>query len=112
MQLLYPVQSVLQRHQKLLVNGYLHIQQGYSQNDFQILGSAISYLRRYSISSILCLVSDTDLDAAGTQIENKKPELTNEQFTKAINAIYKGDYTKEALIENYDLTQTQLNDLK
>lgn len=36
-------------------------------NEFQVLGSAITYLRRYSISSILGLVTDKDTDAGGEQ---------------------------------------------
>lgn len=45
-------------------------------NDFQVLGSAITYLRRYSLSSILGLVTDKDTDASGEQSkgENKAKE--------------------------------------
>lgn len=39
-------------------------------NDFQVLGSAITYLRRYALSAMLGLVTDKDTDAAGEQ-ENK-----------------------------------------
>ena len=39
-------------------------------NDFQVLGSAISYIKRYAISSILGLVTDKDTDASGEQINN------------------------------------------
>jgi len=41
-------------------------------NDFQVLGSAITYLKRYALSSILGLVTDKDTDASGEQ-EVKKP---------------------------------------
>lgn len=41
-------------------------------NDFQVLGSAITYLRRYSLSSMLGLITDEDADAAGEQNELKK----------------------------------------
>lgn len=37
-------------------------------NDFQVLGSAITYLRRYAISSMLGLVTDKDNDASGEQV--------------------------------------------
>lgn len=37
-------------------------------NAFQTLGSGISYLRRYSLASILGLVTDEDNDAEGEQI--------------------------------------------
>jgi len=40
-------------------------------NDFQVLGSAITYCRRYSISSILGIVTDKDIDGSGEQ--SKKP---------------------------------------
>jgi len=36
-------------------------------NDFQVLGSAITYCRRYSISSILGIVTDKDIDGSGEQ---------------------------------------------
>jgi len=50
-------------------------------NDFQVLGSAITYIRRYAISSMLGLVTDKDTDASGEQLKNKtpvkKPEIFN-----------------------------------
>ena len=44
-------------------------------NDFQVLGSAITYIRRYALSSILGLVTDKDTDAGGEQVKptEKKP---------------------------------------
>jgi len=41
-------------------------------NDFQAIGSGITYFRRYSISSILAIVTDKDTDAAG---EKEKPHF-------------------------------------
>lgn len=41
-------------------------------NDFQVLGSAITYIKRYALSSILGLVTDKDNDASGEQIKDKK----------------------------------------
>lgn len=40
-------------------------------NDYQALGSGITYLRRYSISSMLGLITDVDSDASGEQINTK-----------------------------------------
>lgn len=79
------------------------------QNDFQVLGSAISYLRRYCISSILGIVSDKDTDAGGEQIkvEAKKPAINESRFKKALNAIGAGDYTAKELGENFELTADQ-----
>ena len=55
-------------------------------NDFQVLGSAITYLRRYSISSLLGLITDADLDATGKQyetIEEIKSDYDNKLITQA-----------------------------
>lgn len=43
-------------------------------NAYQSLGSAITYLRRYSLASVLGLV-DEDNDASGEQIINEKPNV-------------------------------------
>jgi len=37
-------------------------------NDFQVLGSAITYIKRYALSSLLGLVTDKDTDASGEQV--------------------------------------------
>ncbi len=37
-------------------------------NKFQVLGSAITYIRRYALSSLLGLVTDKDTDASGETI--------------------------------------------
>lgn len=78
-------------------------------NDFQVLGSAITYLRRYSLSSILGLVTDKDTDASGEQLktEPKKPTIDNKRFAKAVEMIAEGKYTKEELMENFALTEAQ-----
>lgn len=37
-------------------------------NSFQVLGSAITYMRRYQLSAMLGLVTDKDTDAGGQQV--------------------------------------------
>lgn len=61
-------------------------------NDFQVLGSAITYIRRYALSSILGLVTDKDTDAAGEQTKPSKPILKadTEHFGKAVEYLMKG----------------------
>lgn len=64
------------------IEGIVEIPQGVElkgMNDFQVMGSAITYLRRYSLSAMLGLVTDEDADAAGEQIKtgvNKSPKWT------------------------------------
>ena len=41
-------------------------------NEYQVLGSAITYLRRYSLSAMLGLVTDEDTDAKGDSKTAKK----------------------------------------
>lgn len=50
-------------------------------NDFQVLGSAITYLRRYSLSAILGLVTDEDADAHGEQVARKAPTTPSKPAT-------------------------------
>jgi len=77
-------------------------------NDFQVLGSAITYLRRYSISSLLGIVTDKDTDASGEQEAPKKPAIDTKRLAKAIEAIAEGKYTKEELLNSFTLTSAQL----
>ncbi|MFZ2432504.1 MAG: ERF family protein [Lutibacter sp.] len=54
------------------IESITEIPQGVSlakMNEFQVLGSAITYLRRYSLSSALGLVTDKDTDAGGEQVK-------------------------------------------
>lgn len=61
-------------------------------NDFQVLGSAITYMRRYQLSAMLGLVTDKDTDAGGQQLPPKKAELKpkTEQWEKAVNYLVQG----------------------
>ena len=52
-------------------------------NEFQVLGSAITYLRRYALSSILGIVTDKDTDASGEQSTKNKattPSTTEKEL--------------------------------
>lgn len=78
-------------------------------NDFQVLGSAISYLRRYSISSILGIVSDKDTDASGEQISKPaKRSLNESEFIRLCGAINAGTIAVEHAKAKYALTQSQI----
>lgn len=79
-------------------------------NDFQVLGSAITYLRRYALSSILGLVTDKDTDASGEQIkdEPKKQSLDSKRFQDAIKALNDGKITRQSLEDKFELSQGQI----
>ena len=68
-------------------------------NDYQVLGSAITYIRRYALSSMLGIVTDKDTDAGGEQSpktaapkKEDKPWLNEntEAFNKAKEFIKNG----------------------
>jgi len=89
-------------------------------NDFQVLGSQITYLRRYAISAMLGIVTDKDIDAQGTQEpkEQKKTELKPvpaDQLEKAKQAIEAGTITKDQAIEKlkkaFNLTEENIKAL-
>jgi hypothetical protein len=81
-------------------------------NDFQVLGSAITYIRRYALSSILGLVTDKDTDAAGEQTKPSKPILKadTEHFGKAVEYLMKGG-SIDAIKAKYEVSQEVENKL-
>lgn len=87
-------------------------------NQFQVLGSAITYLRRYALSAMLGLVTDTDIDAAVEQVKpepkpaaKKKLDVTTETFPKAVSSVINGIYTVEQIKNTYDVTPEALKQL-
>ena len=86
-------------------------------NEFQTLGSAITYLRRYAISSMLGLVTDVDNDAGGEQTKKSAPKKTKANFKfagyeKALDAVFNGTATADKIINAYQVTDEQTKQLK
>lgn len=89
-----------------------------SKQDAQGVGSAITYLRRYSIAAFAGIAQEEDdgNSAVGHKQEQRqkpiakpvKPTLSEERFNDALNAVEAGKFTKERLIRDYDLTPQQL----
>jgi hypothetical protein len=77
-------------------------------NDYQVMGSAFTYFRRYTLSSMLGLVTDKDIDASGEQTGKRKETITDERLHAALEKIKKGEYTMEKLKEKFELTAKQL----
>ena len=78
-------------------------------NKAQAYGSLVTYFRRYALSSILGLVTDTDADARNKRIDaaNKPlPELkaNSENFTKVLQALTNG-YTIEQIKTKYTISE-------
>jgi hypothetical protein len=91
------IDSVIEIPQGVMLKG---------MNEFQVMGSAISYLRRYCLSSVLGIVTDKDTDAAGEQTKPSKPILKadTEHFGKAVEYLMKGG-SIDAIKAKYDVSQ-------
>lgn len=78
------------------------------QNPQQI-GSAVSYFRRYSLSSLLCLQS-TDDDAELASKPKAKPTATDELVDKFLASLKAGSnkWSAEKFISTYALTEDQI----
>lgn len=92
-------------------------------NEFQVLGSAITYIRRYSLSSILGLVTDKDTDASGEQVKKNEPtEWLNledkkgnktEQAKALEKAIEQGqNFTLQGIRKKYKVSKVVAEQLK
>ena len=81
-------------------------------NDFQVLGSAVTYIRRYALSSMLGVVTDKDIDASGEQEKpaTKLKTISDADFERGINKMEIGEFKK--LMKGYKLTGKQEVNLK
>lgn len=83
-------------------------------NDFQVLGSAITYIRRYALSSALGLVTDKDTDASGEQTpkQDSKQWLNpnTKEWAQVAKALSNG-YTIEQIKQKYNISATNLKAL-
>jgi hypothetical protein len=91
-------------------------------NEFQVLGSAITYIRRYALSAALGLITDKDTDASGEQQpkasqpkENKEDNqwqndkewlnIGTPAFEKAKEAIKAGTHTIADVRKKYAVSK-------
>jgi hypothetical protein len=92
-------------------------------NTFQVAGSGITYYRRYSLSSVLGLVTDVDSDATGeeTQKPKKQPKQTptKKQEVKdwlglcnAIEDPKQENITKEWALKTYELSEARIKQIE
>lgn len=75
-------------------------------NAFQVLGSAITYMRRYQLSAMLGLVTDKDTDAATPPqaVVKETFDPTHKAWSKAIEALKSGSVTIEQIKTKYDIS--------
>jgi len=78
-------------------------------NLYQSMGSGITYLRRYALSSALGIVTDEDNDATGEQIKGVKKELpwlTQKQFESSVKRIQEANPNVHITEDGNDLELT------
>jgi hypothetical protein len=83
-------------------------------NDPQKLGSAISYYRRYTLTSCLSIstTDDDDGNAVSQAVkESAKPKMDREMFNNFLEALKKGTnkWPVEKVVDTYDLTKEQMD---
>lgn len=86
-------------------------------NDFQVLGSAITYIRRYALSAALGLVTDVDNDAAGEQMPkhetetDNRPWLSGQQLRNVLDRIAAGDDCSEKTFKAFRMKTEYRNQI-
>ncbi len=85
-----------------------------SKQDAQGVGSAITYLRRYSLAAMAGIAQeDDDANSAVCYRQQpapapaKKQTLDDARFKAACDAVEAGKFSKQKLLTEYDLTQEQ-----
>lgn len=78
-------------------------------NDFQVLGSAITYMRRYQLSAMLGIVTDKDTDASGEQ-SSKWLNPDTKEWNAAVEYL-QGGGTLDAIEKKYKLSKANKNRL-
>ena len=79
-------------------------------NDFQVLGSAITYMRRYQLSAMLGIVTDKDIDAYGSQEKGSTApaddaiDIGDQKFDAAVVKLMGSEITVDKILTKYDLT--------
>lgn len=78
-------------------------------NKYQVMGSAISYIRKYQLCAILGIVSDEKSIDSLEKHEPKKPTIDGKRFIEALKSIQNGEFTVEKLKAKFELTEEQTN---
>ena len=84
-------------------------------NDFQVLGSAITYMRRYQLSAMLGLVTDKDTDAGGQQVSTPTKQtvkIGDQTYLNIVKAVVEGKGTIEQAKGKYNISQSVEDSIK
>lgn len=85
------------------------------KQDAQGVGSAVTYLRRYSLAAVAGVAQEDDdgRSVVGKPSQQQapiaaiKPPLSADRFAKAVESVKAGNFDKLKLLSDYDLTKEQ-----
>ena len=93
------------------VNGFAELGEHKGMSSEQCTGTASSYARKYALNGLF-LIDETESDPdskdnSAEKTEKKLPAIDQKRFSAAVQAIAKGEYTREKLEASFALTEGQ-----
>jgi hypothetical protein len=94
------------------VNGFAELGEHKGMSSEQCTGTASSYARKYALNGLF-LIDETESDpdskdnSVDKNTEKAKPAIDQKRFVAAVQAIAKGEYTREKLEASFSLTEGQ-----
>ena len=91
------------------VNGFAELGEHKGMSSEQCTGTASSYARKYALNGLF-LIDETESDPDSkdnSKTEKKLPAIDQKRFAAAVQAIAKGEYTREKLEASFSLTEGQ-----
>ena len=89
--------------------GFAELGEHKGMSSEQCTGTASSYARKYALNGLF-LIDETESDPDSkdnSKTEKKLPEIDQKRFSAAVQAIAKGEYTREKLESSFALTEGQ-----
>jgi len=96
------------------INGFAELGEHKGMSSEQCTGTASSYARKYALNGLF-LIDETESDpdskdnSTEKNAEKTKPAIDQKRFSAAVQAIAKGEYTREKLEASFALTDGQID---
>jgi hypothetical protein len=91
--------------------GFAELGEHKGMSSEQCTGTASSYARKYALNGLF-LIDETESDPDSkdnSKTEKKLPTIDQKRFSAAVQAIAKGEYTREKLEASFALTEGQID---
>jgi len=92
-------------------NGFAELGEHKGMSSEQCTGTASSYARKYALNGLF-LIDETESDPDSkdnSKMEKKLPAIDQKRFSAAVQAIAKGEYTRDKLESSFALTDGQID---